>query len=278
MRLLICTDLDRTLLPNGEQPESPQARTWFQRLVGLPEVQLAYVTGRDQGLVREAIQKYQLPIPDFVLADVGVSIYLCNGESWTASSDWEAHIAEDWHGAKREDLTLLLDDLAMLRLQEPEKQKHFKLSYYAPMDLGDEQFLSMLRKRFDDKGIAVSLIWSLDEAENVGLLDILPSRASKRHAIEFLIQNQGFTLDNTVFSGDSGNDLPVLVSPISSILVRNSSTDVQQEALQMAKKLGTEQSLYIAQGGFEGTNGNYASGIMEGVCHYHPEIRSLLDK
>lgn len=45
-RLLICTDLDRTLIPNGPQPESPKARALFRRLVSREEVTLAYVSGR----------------------------------------------------------------------------------------------------------------------------------------------------------------------------------------------------------------------------------------
>ena len=31
-KLLLCTDLDRTLLPNGESPESERARPLFRRL------------------------------------------------------------------------------------------------------------------------------------------------------------------------------------------------------------------------------------------------------
>jgi sucrose-6-phosphatase len=53
--LLICTDLDRTLIPNGEQPESPQARLLFCQLVSNSQITLAYVTGRDQVLVQEAM-------------------------------------------------------------------------------------------------------------------------------------------------------------------------------------------------------------------------------
>ena len=45
-RLLLCTDLDRTLIPNGPQPESPGARDRFAALAGSPHVVLAYVTGR----------------------------------------------------------------------------------------------------------------------------------------------------------------------------------------------------------------------------------------
>ena len=58
-RLLLCSDLDRTLLPNGQQPESPGARERFTRFVPRPEVNLVYVTGRHRQLVEQAIR---LPI------------------------------------------------------------------------------------------------------------------------------------------------------------------------------------------------------------------------
>ena len=73
--VLICTDLDRTLLPNGKQPESPAARRRFAEFAAREEVRLAYVTGRHLALVEKAIANYVLPRPDFVIADVGTSLY-----------------------------------------------------------------------------------------------------------------------------------------------------------------------------------------------------------
>ena len=121
-----------------------------------------------------------------------------------------------------------------------------------------------MQNRLQENNIAASLTWSLDEAANTGLLDILPVGAGKRNAIEFLMKKNGFHLDNTVFSGDSGNDLPVLISPIPSTLVRNASVEVKQEVQRHARNLGTADSLYLARGGFKGMNGNYAAGIVEG--------------
>ena len=60
-RLLICTDLDRTLIPNGTQPESSAARKHFAMLVDHPDVTLAYVSGRHRALVEAAIERYRLP-------------------------------------------------------------------------------------------------------------------------------------------------------------------------------------------------------------------------
>ncbi|MCI5139086.1 MAG: haloacid dehalogenase, partial [Candidatus Electrothrix sp. AR1] len=54
MKLLVCTDLDRTLLPNGPQPESPGARPAFTALAEDPRVRIVYVTGRSICLTEEA--------------------------------------------------------------------------------------------------------------------------------------------------------------------------------------------------------------------------------
>ena len=85
-RYLLCTDLDRTLLPNGLQPESACARPLFRKLVSHPEVHLAYVSGRSLELVLQAIAKWDLPRPDFILGDVGSSIYEQAGQHRAARS------------------------------------------------------------------------------------------------------------------------------------------------------------------------------------------------
>jgi sucrose-6-phosphatase len=56
-RLLLCTDLDRTLIPNGFQPESPSAKKRFARLAARPEICLVYVTGRHQELIARRLSE-----------------------------------------------------------------------------------------------------------------------------------------------------------------------------------------------------------------------------
>jgi hypothetical protein len=111
----------------------------------------------------------------------------------------------------------------------------------------------------------------VDEPAGVGLLDVLPARASKRHAIEALMQQQNYSYPETIFCGDSGNDIEVLTSPIASVLVANSSLEVQQLALRLADENNCPQQLYIAQGEFMDMNGNYSAGMLEGIAHYFPE-------
>lgn len=277
-RLLICTDLDRTLIPNGPQPESPEARTYFAALVNRDQVKLSYVTGRHRALVEQAMSSYRLPMPDFVIGDVGTSIYRIGHKGdWTPRDDWQRRIGADWSGASAGDLAGVLSGMSFLRLQEPSKQGRFKLSFYVPLHASPDELIEAARDRLTNAGIRASLIWSIDEPAGVGLLDVLPARASKYHAIEFLLENEGFEVDATVFAGDSGNDMEPLTSPIPAVLVANADPTVREQARRIASQNGQVDRLYCAGGGFLGFNGNYSAGILEGVAHYHPDVHDWLE-
>jgi sucrose-6F-phosphate phosphohydrolase len=276
-KLLICTDMDRTLIPNGPQAESPLARQYFSNLVNRPEVLLTYVTGRHQKLVQEAIHNYCLPLPDFVIGDVGTTIYhVEDATTWERQLGWEDHIAQDWCGKTHADLKDLLSDIHVLQLQESSRQNHFKLSYYVPLEANSQALTTLIEQRFKEADIKARLIWSIDELEGVGLLDVLPANASKFHAIEALMKMHGFTYENTMFSGDSGNDIEVLASPIAAVLVANSQPDVRELATLLANENGHPDKLYIAEGNFHGMNGNYTAGILEGIVHYYPDTKDWI--
>lgn len=277
-RILICTDLDRTLLPNGSQPESPGAREYFSRLVSRSEVTLAYVSGRHRELVEEAIREYRLPMPDWVIGDVGTTIYRAGEGEWLHWEKWEDDIATDWRGLMAKDLRPLFSDLPALRLQEEAKQNCYKLSYYLSTRSDVDALKKEMTRRLDAQNRAASLIYSVDEAASTGLLDVLPARATKLHAVEFLMQHQGFEAKHTVFAGDSGNDLAVIASRIPSVLVANADSQVVEQAQTLVRQKGTRAAFYLARGGFLGMNGNYAAGILEGIAHYHPETRSWMEE
>ena len=272
LKLLVCTDLDRTLIPNGAEPESPHARERFARFVANDGVTLAYVSGRHRELVEQAIAEWGLPVPDYCIGDVGTTIYAVGAHDWTPVEAWAEAIGPDWAGAGHDGLAARLAGLDGLELQEAEKQGRFKLSYYAPADADSRALLAEVRERLAPTGARSSLIWSIDEAAGVGLLDILPSGATKYHSVDLLMRMTGHDLTSTVFSGDSGNDLEVLVSPIPATLVANGHPEVREQATRQARSQGNADRLYLATGELDGMNGNYAAGILEGIVHYHPEL------
>ena len=276
--ILICTDLDRTLLPNGRQPESSGARACFTRLVSRPEVTLAYVSGRHRELVEDAIREYELPLPDWVIGDVGTTIYQVRSGDWLHWHEWEQDIAGDWRGLTAIDLRPLFSDLTSLRLQEESKQNSYKLSYYLSIHSDIDALRREMSRRLNALKVASSLIYSVDEAASTGLLDVLPACATKLHAVQFLMQHRGFNYANTVFAGDSGNDLPILASAIQSVLVANADREIIEQAITQARQQETMAAFYLAQGGFLGMNGNYSAGILEGVAHYLPDTQHWMEE
>lgn len=269
--LLLCTDLDRTLIPNGSQPETPGVRALFSRFVDKGQVELVYVSGRHRALIEQAIDEYQLPLPEFAIADVGSTIYRIEDGVWRQWKAWDEEIAGDWQGLSGEDLHGLLADIALLKLQEPEKQNLHKLSYYFPLEGDHQAVITEIEGRLKTRNIRVNVIWSVDEADHIGLLDILPAGANKRHAITFLMHHEGYDDKRTVFAGDSGNDLDVLLSPIQSVLVANANDEVRAAVQQAAP-----ENIYVARGGFLHMNGYYSAGILEGVAHFRPEFIPLI--
>ena len=275
-RLLLCVDMDGTVIPNGLQPEHPDARKRFAALCHLPEVILAYVSGRHLALVQQAIINYRLPKPDFILSDVGSKIYHFSDQQWQEISAWEQKIDKDWRGKSHQQIMQMFDDIAELQRQEVDNQNTHKLSYYLPLHTDHESIIRQMQVRLKKENIDASLIWSVDEPKTIGLLDVLPKNATKLHAIEFLRHQQGYSLNEVVFAGDSGNDLAVLSSEVPSVLVANADEDIRLAAHQLAEQQGHQQALYLAGSADLGMDGNYSAGVLEGVWHFLPGFRDRL--
>lgn len=306
-RLLLCTDLDRTLIPNGVQPASKGAPALFRQLVRREDVTLVYVSGRHRALIEQAICQFDLPVPDFAVADVGSTIYQVTPAGWQPNDAWEAHIAPDWHGFTHDDLCRLLSIFPVLRLQPQAQQNRYKLSYHVALAEDAPNLIRAVDTCLKEAQVQANLIWSIDEPARLGLFDVLPASANKLHAIRFLMQQNGCQDDvncgdqsgqkdssnqrnssnqsepsthsdnncrngmYTLFAGDSGNDLDVLLSGIPAVLVANADAQVKSQVAS-----ADPNTLYVARGGYLGMNGNYSAGILEGVAHYHPELDAWL--
>lgn len=280
--ILLCCDLDRTLIPNGAQPESPDARARLRTLCAHPGIHLAMVSGRHIELVLEAIDQWNLPAPDYIIGDVGTTIYArpsldepspdeSSSDAWVMWRSWAAELGPDWGGMTHNDITDLFADIEAIKPQPTDRQGVYKASYFVDINANLEILEAELVRRLWQLGINARLIWSVDEAAHTGLLDVLPASASKLHAIEFLSATQHYSLTRTVFAGDSGNDLDVLGSHIQSVLVANAPDDVRLRARALVESADVAHSLYLAQGGLLGMNGNYAAGVLEGLAHFLPE-------
>ena len=275
-KILLCSDLDRTIIPNGHREESAHARPVFRQLAEHANISLAYVSGRDKKLILDAIEEFYLPMPDYAIGDVGTTLYRVSNGNWQLSDEWSDEISQDWKGFGWERISELLEDVEEIRLQELEKQSQYKLSYYTAQNVDQQHLKKNICVFLAQKGIRANVIWSVDEVSTNGLLDIIPARANKLHAIQFLMQQEQFSEDRTVFAGDSGNDLDVLISGLQAILVKNAMAEVRKEAVEKLSNKYMLNRLYLPEGNFLGLNGNYAAGVIEGLFHFFPETEQLI--
>jgi HAD superfamily hydrolase (TIGR01484 family) len=275
-KILLCSDLDRTLIPNGYQEESAHARPAFRQLAENADIYLAYVSGRGKQLIIDAIEEFYLPEPDYAIGDVGTTLFRITNGNWQLSDEWSDEIGTDWKGLSWKELSEFLEDIDGIQLQEPEKQSQHKLSFYTDQDVDHPHLKEKIHLVVAQKGLRANIIWSVDEIRTNGLLDIIPARANKLHAIQFLMKQEQFSEENTVFAGDSGNDLDVLTSGLQAILVKNAMDEVRKEAIETLSDKQMLNRLYLPEGNFLGLNGNYAAGVVEGLFHFFPETEQLI--
>lgn len=263
--ILLVTDLDRTVIPNGPAPEPPDAREAFREFTARDGVFLAYASGRDAGLIREAIVRWDLPVPAFAAGDVGTTLYRIDGDDWKVIPEWDDAIAPDWAGQDRSAVARVVGEDPDLTLQEEGRQGRFKLSYYVPASFGLGAGPAAVRRRLDAAGLKAAVVCSVDEVMQRGLLDVIPASATKLHATRFLMRTTGIDEDRTVFAGDSGNDLAALSSGLQAVVVGNATDEVRMAAVDGARAAGVADRLYVARR-------PYAGGVLEGVRHFLPDV------
>jgi sucrose-6F-phosphate phosphohydrolase len=268
---LIASDMDRTIMPNGEQEADPNAIDDFKKLLRVHgNILLAYMTGRHLELAEDAIKEYELPIPDLIVGDVGTTIYERTGNTWKKDPGWRKMISKGWKNYSRKYIGKLLSDIRELEEQEPEKLTEFKQSYYLHLDVDRDRIVKMINNRLQDKGINSQIIYSIDEIKNVGLLDILPNDAAKDSALRYLEKKfyPYIKGNHILFAGDSGNDILALTAGYNAVLVNNAINTVKREVRSLARKMKLEDRIYFASGSYDCGQGNYTSGVIEGAFHF----------
>ena len=112
-----------------------------------------------------------------------------------------------------------------------------------------------------------TILYSIDETRDIGLLDILPKYSTKITALEYLRKKLGLEKEEIIYCGDSGNDILPLTFGYRSILVRNSIDEVKNTVKRSLEQKGISDRLYIAKG-CQRLNGYYVSGIIEGLINF----------
>ncbi|MCP4286286.1 MAG: HAD-IIB family hydrolase [Gammaproteobacteria bacterium] len=262
---ILATDLDRTLLPNGEWKCDDEAIDLFNELTAKQNVLVVYVTGRNLNLTENAINQFGVRFPDVLCGDVGTSIRKYENGEWKFDDGWVTHVK---HASPKWNASAIREAVAGvegIREQESEHLNQFKQSYYVEHEKS-EQILKevdeLIKGKFDEV-----IIYSFDSQDGKGLLDFLPASATKQTALEYVAEEFGAAKEDVVFCGDSGNDIFPLTAGFSGVLVRNAD-DQLVENVRKAKDENAELKVYFAEGDFKGLSGYYTSGVIEGAYHY----------
>ncbi len=262
MTTMLATDLDRTLLPNGPEPDDGNLSVLLEavKMFGLT---LVYVSGRNLPLFREAQEEFSIPEPDYFIGDVGTTLYIQKDDALVFDTEHYSYLKDSNPNWERKKIVGAIGIHVGLSLQEDEKQQPHKISYYLEPGRPGEGIVAHIKGALQGLGLDAVVISSFDPMNNdVGLIDVLPKNASKLGTLEYLRARLKVAKENLIYAGDSGNDLLPLTSGCRAILVNNAPPEVKQAVEPF--NLFHGGTIYLAKGG-ETHNGNYASGIIEGL-------------
>jgi sucrose-6-phosphatase len=268
---IVATDLDRTLFPNGGQ-EYDNTMADFTRLIEKNGITLVYVTGRNEEQALKGMERYSPPEPKYLVAEVGTRVYSFVGGSFAEDSSYIKYIDENTRNWNRTDLLSRLESLKQLTPQEDHNQNRFKISFYLHDISNAEAVVAKAEELAALETPDAHIIYSIDETKGLGLVDVLPKKANKLEALEFVRRKIGAEKDDIMYAGDSGNDLIPLTAGYKAVLVKNAIDEVRQHVKDEARRKGFAERVYFAEGGLQKGgrtyNGNYVSGVIEGLYHF----------
>ncbi|WP_294645662.1 HAD-IIB family hydrolase [uncultured Aureimonas sp.] len=243
-QLLIC-DIDNTLVGCADGVRTFGA--WRERQPGLA---FGVATGRSFHSALAILEQQDAPRPQVVISSVGSEIHHLdpNGTTYTQDAEWRAIVSRAWD---RDEARRALARVPGLLPQAPLEQRAHKLSYFTE---GQPGIVGRVRAALERAGLKCSVIHSHGR-----YLDILPIRASKGTAVDFVRARLGLSQDAVFVAGDSGNDIEMLRTIPQAIIVGNFSDGLAaMPALRHS---------YVARN-------THARGVIEGVLHFRDKARA----
>ncbi|MEO8268410.1 MAG: HAD-IIB family hydrolase [Aureliella sp.] len=274
---VLATDLDGTLIPLDGNAQNVNDLIRISEHLSQCGMQMLYVTGRHLASIQGVMQEMSLPQPDWIIGDVGTSIYrrevpkeaghyiapATSSEtinSYTLDSSYVSHLHDLVGDFTVDRLAAGLESIGELRRQEPEKQTRFKLSYYVA-----HVRLSVATQQIEQRVVGMqapyTVVASRDPFNGDGLIDLLPRKVTKAHAIGWWAEQQSIDRQAILYAGDSGNDSAVFAAGYRSIIVANANSEVLQAAQIAHAKEGWNDRIFAAPA-------PATSGVLSGLKHY----------
>lgn len=240
---LFASDIDGTLL--GE-PESQAIflRGWSQ-LDPADRPLLCYNTGRLLDDAKRLVREGELPLPDYIIAGVGTTIYAYRqGRVLKAFAEI---LDEGWDQQQVEEVVGGLD---MPITRQPHYVQHaYKSSWY--LDDATPEQIDQIEKALEEAGLEAAVVYSSNR-----YVDILPKWANKGNALQWLIKHLEIPPEQVLVAGDMGSDTAMFQIPgVKGIVVGNA----QPELYQATKHL----PIYHAD-----TERQFAAAVIDGLIDY----------
>ncbi len=234
----IFTAIDHTLVGDAEGLER------FAQFIqdNRKKILFGISTGRRLDSALAVLKKHRIPMPDILVTSLGTEIYYAS--QLIADTAWTSHIDHLW---MPQVLRRIIGGLPGMTLQAKSEQSRFKLSYHYDANIAPpiEEILSLLRQQ----ELSANLTLSFGQ-----FFDIVPSRASKGHALRYLARQWNIPLERILVAGGSGSDEDMLRGNTLGVVVANR----HREELS---GLGDTEQVYFAER-------PHAWGILEAVEHY----------
>ena len=233
---LIITDLDNTLTGDAE------ALSEFNELIrDHQNIGFGIATGRRLDSAMELIEELGLPRPDLIDTDAGTQLHY--GDSLAPDLSWRKQIGDAWCP---EDVHATLDPLPGVFVQEAKHQSEFKISYEIDQKLAPS--VATIKKLLREAGVRAKVVFSLGM-----YLDIIPVRGGRDMSLRHVLWKWGFSPENVLVAGDSGNDAGMLLGRTLGVVVGNYSPELE--------RLRSRPRIYFAPS-------PHARGILEGINYY----------
>lgn len=233
---MIVTDLDNTLTGDST------ALAAFNELIRTrDDIGFGIATGRTLSSALDLIQELGLPQPDVLDSDSGTQLHY--GPDLTPDKSWRKQIGHAW---KPNEVREIMANLPGVTPQPDMSQSAYKICY--ELDPTMAPTLTEIRRHLRLAGLRAKPVISLGV-----YLDILPVRGGSDLSMRHLIWKWGFSPENVLVAGDSGNDAGMLLGRTLGVVVGNHSKELN--------RLKNRPRIYFAQA-------SHAAGVMEGIQYY----------
>ncbi|WP_313540066.1 HAD family hydrolase [Sphingomonas sp.] len=230
-RLLAC-DIDNTL--TGCVEGAAAFAAWHAGGT-LPFI---VATGRGFDAARQILARWELPLPDAMIVDVGTRLMLAGTDGqWRECPHFARSLDAGWD---RHAVARTLASLGIPPQPEDTAGPH-KLSFF-----GDSVDADAIRGALAAAGLDARVIFSHGH-----LIDVVAPLGGKASAIAAYAARSGWSLAQVVAAGDSGNDLDMLTACGHAIVVGNAADELAD---------------LPARAGLHRVAAAHANGVLEGLA------------